>query len=391
MTSLVMAWIDAEALLSLFLWVLVWLMPLLILGAITCTILVLPLQRQERARFFLDLLERHWRKGDSVEKAIVSVAATRDLSLPVRLHLLAAYLEQGVPLKDALANVPNLLPDRLNQMLKVGLSCGVLKETLQAGRQMLRDGWSSNRHIMHYIILLWVVCLPLNLVVILFLLFGNSVLEQFLSILNDMNVDPGPWLAWVAGHRVLLANGVLTFLTVIVTGVVVHLAGSRLQRWMRRVGFPLGDWLVMRLPWKRMRLQRDFAAMLASLLDAGVPEYDAIREAAHAMGNSVFKRRARQVLLLLEEGVTLKEAIARLDLEGEFRWRMETAGEGGMSFYSALKGWMETMDARAFRQEQTVAQSVSTGLVVLNGLLVLLMVGGLFEGIGRLILSVALW
>ena len=42
--------------------------------------------------------------------------------------------------------------------------------------------------------------------------------------------------------------------------------------------------MLCRLPWRRKRFQRDFSAMLAVLLDAEVPETEAVGLAAEATG-----------------------------------------------------------------------------------------------------------
>ena len=57
----------------------------------------------------------------------------------------------------------------------------------------------------------------------------------------------------------------------------------------------------------------------------------------------------------------------------EFKWRLTQGLQGGGSFSQALQGWVASLDAKAFQQEQTAAQSFSTGLVLLNGLLVALL------------------
>ena len=45
---------------------------------------------------FLDMLELGLREGRTPEAAVTSAAASRDRSLGVRFHLLAAYIEAGV-------------------------------------------------------------------------------------------------------------------------------------------------------------------------------------------------------------------------------------------------------------------------------------------------------
>src|SRR4051812_16338135 len=71
--------------------------------------LTLPMRRAERARLFLELLDDSLQQGRSVETTIVTVAASRDLSMGARFHIVAAWIEDNVPLLDALAKVPRFL------------------------------------------------------------------------------------------------------------------------------------------------------------------------------------------------------------------------------------------------------------------------------------------
>src|SRR2546426_10043749 len=73
-------------------------------------LLTLPMRRNERARFFLDLLELGLKEGRAPETAIIEAAASRDRSLGARFHLLAAYLAGGRRLSQGLDQVPRMLP-----------------------------------------------------------------------------------------------------------------------------------------------------------------------------------------------------------------------------------------------------------------------------------------
>jgi hypothetical protein len=64
-------------------------------------------------------------------------------------------------------------------------------------------------------------------------------------------------------------------------------------------------------------------------------------------------------------------------------------GRGG--FLSALAGWQEALDARAFAEEQTAAQLATTGLVLLNGLLVALLAVGVFGLLINILWAGILW
>jgi len=55
-------------------------------------LLTLPMRRNERARWFLDLLELGLKAGRTPEAAIGEAASSRDRALGVRFHLLTAYL-----------------------------------------------------------------------------------------------------------------------------------------------------------------------------------------------------------------------------------------------------------------------------------------------------------
>src|ERR1041385_451054 len=97
------------------------------LGAILYLIyflLTLPMRRNERARFFLDLLDRGLKEGHTSESAILDAAGSHDRALGVRFHLLAAYLDKGMRLSAAIEQVPRLLPPEVNAMLMLGEKIG---------------------------------------------------------------------------------------------------------------------------------------------------------------------------------------------------------------------------------------------------------------------------
>ena len=73
-------------------------------------IISLPMQRRERARMFLALLESGTSGGPSVERLIIRLSHRHEQSMGPEFHLLAAHLEQGLPLMAALDKVPRLLP-----------------------------------------------------------------------------------------------------------------------------------------------------------------------------------------------------------------------------------------------------------------------------------------
>ena len=117
-------------------------------------------------------------------------------------------------------------------------------------------------------------------------------------------------------------------------------------------------------------MQRDFSVMLATLIDAGTPEPDAVTLAARCTANSCFEERAARAVNALQQGGSLTDAMQELDDTGEFRWRLTNAAHSRGGFLAALAGWHDALNAKSFQHEQAAAHVVSTALVLLNGLFV---------------------
>jgi type II secretory pathway component PulF len=139
------------------------------------------------------------------------------------------------------------------------------------------------------------------------------------------------------------------------------------------------------------RLQRDFSAMLAVLLDAEVPETEAVALAAECTGNAVFRQRAARTSRLLAEGTKLPEAIRAMDGAGELRWRLANAMQRHGGFLRALTGWHEALDAKAFQLEQSAAQVTTTLLVLVNGFIVASLVIAIFLALIQILNGCVLW
>jgi type II secretory pathway component PulF len=190
--------------------------------------------------------------------------------------------------------------------------------------------------------------------------------------------------------------GIFTWFQVLVllilwTLLVLYLGGPRLRAWLQTLFPGLPDWVLFSLPWRRARMQRDFSANLAVLLDAGVPEADAVRLAAECTANATLMRHAEKTVKLLQQGVKLPDALQAVDNSPELRWRFTNVLGGRGSFAGALNGWHEALDARAFQLEQSAAQVTTTALVLANAAVVSCIVIGIFAGLVQLLNQATLW
>jgi len=363
---------------GLFWYAVLVLLPGLVFSVLLHFLLSLPMQRRDRARFFLDLLETALERGQPIESAILSAAESRDRVMGVRFYLVAAHLEDGARLGVALEKIPSFLPPQVNAMLGAGEKLGDLKKVLPACREVLRVAPDTVRCTMHYMVAILLVFAPVSIVMIT--LISTFVIPKFKEVAAGMNVQLWPITQFVLAlnHSSILV-GFEAFLFFALAGVaLVYIGGPGLVRWFQFRSIPVVDWIAWRVPWKQKRLQRTFSAMLAVLLDGVVPEAEAVRLAGESTANEICRRRARRVIAALEYGAKLDDAVRAFDDTGEFHWRLTNATHAYGGFLPALRGWHEALDARAFQQEEAMTHVVTSGLVILNGLVVALIAVGMF-------------
>ena len=354
-------------------------------------LLTLPLRRAERARFFLDLLELGLKEGRTPEAAIADAAASADRTLGASFLWLGDHLRRGMRLSNALELVPRLVPPQIRAMLKTGERIGDIKKVLPACRLLLRDSVSQVRGALNYVIIMAFLVTPFTIFVPLMLRI--KVMPSYVQVFSGM-MEGSSLPAFT--RLIFASSGIFTLVQVGVLLLVwlalaAYVGGPRLHDWLHDQMPGLGDRLLCWLPWRLKRLQRDFSAMLAVLLDAEVPEAEAVALAADCTGNAVFRKRALKTGRLLAGGTRLTEAIRAMDDSGELRWRLANAVQRSGGFLRALAGWHEALDARAFQLEQTAAQVTTTFLVLLNGFIVACIVIAIFLALVQLLNAAVLW
>ncbi len=369
-----------EVVAGFLLWLVPWAILLLVVLSFFYFSMSLPLQRRNKAHLVLDLLETGLASGYNVEQALQAMGRTRDPALGSRFHWLATLLERGEHLVAALGKVPLLLPTQTIAVLRAGQEIGDLRKVLPACRQTLQDGLSQSRAALNYQVVVAFVFNPMILLLLPFL--AKTVLPVFSSILMGFGLSSAKEIAYF--QTVLpLALMTLLFLSLLsYLAAIYFLAGPSALHWLFAGAFPVHDRILYHLPWRRKRLLRDFSAMLAILLDAGVPEARAIILAATTTANCVISDHARRAVEALSQGRSLTEAMRLFDDTGEFHWRLANAAAGQGGFNRALAGWHESLAAQAFQQEQAAAQFISTLLMLLNGMVVVLVAFPLFRLIG---------
>lgn len=336
----------------------------------------LPMRRTERARLFLDLLQGVLDRGQSIEEMILSIAQSRDRTVGVRFYFLAAHVESGLRFAAALEKVPGFLPPQISAMLAAGDQLGDFKKVLPACREILRDRPVAVRSAVHYLILVILVFSPVFILVVM--LTTVFVIPRFKEVAAGMGVRLWPETLFVFGNTGWLVGLEMIVSLLLAIAVLVYIGGPQFTRLFKLKQFPVLDWMAWRIPWKQKRLLRTFSAMLSVLLDAGVPEAEAVRLAGACTANEISRRRAQRVIAALERGVKLDDAVRLFDDSGEFYWRLTNATHARGGFLNALRGWHEALDAKAFQQEEASAHLITSSVVIFNGALVALIATAMF-------------
>ena len=261
-------------------------------------------------------------------------------------------------------------------MLRAGEKLGDLKSVLPACREILRDRPAAVRSAVNYLIVVVLLFSPVFIFVVMMTMV--FVVPKFREVAAGMGVQLWPLTQFVFANTGSLIAFEIIITLMMILATLTYIGGPQFVRWFQFRGLPVVDWVAWRIPWKQKRLQRTFSAMLAVLLDGGVPETGAIRLAGDCTANEICRRRAQHVIAAIEQGTKLDDAVRAFDDSGEFHWRLTNATHSRGGFLNALRGWHEALDAKAFQQEEGTAHVVTSGLVILNGVLVALIATAMF-------------
>lgn len=343
-------------------------------------LLIRPWRRSERARVLLDLIAIGLKQGWSPEATLVAASTSRDNRVPVRLHLLAAHIEEGCRFDTALDLVPDLVPTAIRRQLQLGVRTGTLPAMIRvardsAGKPAFGDIGVYLPGLLFQFVIPWA---SINLG----LFFLGAISPKYGAVFDDLMPAGATYRSASVGIPGLTLNQ-STALAILLLGFGIlglhvwlfsRAAGPRLTRWI-----PLLDYLWLRVPWRRRRLQRDFAGTLAVLLDAGLPEEQALQEAGFATGNRVLRARAGRAAARLQSGVGLTEAVEAVFPAGELRWRLDAGRHNNAGFQAAFAGWLRALEESASRREAIAAQGFATAITLMNGLLVATIALGVFR------------
>jgi type II secretory pathway component PulF len=199
-------------------------------------LLSLPMRRRDRGLFFLDLIETALDRGQALEVAILSAAEMRDRAMGVGFYLLAAHIENGSRIGEALDKTPGFLHPQVNAILRAGEKMGNIKKVLPACREVLRVPPDSVRTTMHYM----VTILLLFAVVASFMIWfvATFVVPRFRDLASGEGVKIWPVSAFVLGNPFLLIAFEVTMFFSLTALAIIYIGGPGFVRFFKFRGLP---------------------------------------------------------------------------------------------------------------------------------------------------------
>jgi type II secretory pathway component PulF len=323
-----------------------------------------PLKKQEEARVFIQLLRLAVKGGRSIEATLIEASRTRDRTIPVWLHYLAAHLEAGFPLPEALEKSKLIIPPSIVRLLQVGLKNNTLPGLLQHADDLQFQPLSRAFQGVDLLYLGLLAFFPaISSVTITLMVF---VVPKFESIVAGMggNTETTNVLRQVFS----IAPAFALVATVLVYSLAFAYMGFSLS-WPRYLRVPL-DRATLFVPYVRTRAVRTFTMALSFFIDAGVSEKEAVVQAAELTGNLHFEKLALRCSSDLEHGISLPEALKQFDQMEQVAARCDFAAASNLPFQKALAGWLDFLKSREAQQEQTLCHALSSAMTVLNGIFI---------------------
>ncbi|HEV8544559.1 MAG TPA: type II secretion system F family protein [Verrucomicrobiae bacterium] len=349
----------------------------------------MPLRRRAHANLLLDLMLGGLRDAKTPEETIVSISRTRDKIVGTRFHLLAAYLEEGYRLIPALDEIPGYLPPNIIGLLRTGAETNQLGRSIQLAKAALGRVIGRTSSALQYAYVLVILLLPFTATVLLF--WRIFVWPKMQVILEDMETPMPDFARLITENSGWFIVGYLSLGLCVLFLFIGAISGPRSSGNARSKWLFLRDRFAYALPWRNKLLKRDFSLILAFLLDAEMPEAQALERAGEGVGNLFVQWKARRAAKKLGSGLALSRAMSGFDEDGQLQWRLATAAQSGIGFVRALYGWHETLEGEASRQEETAAHLTSTALLILNGAAVACVMIAIFSVFIAVINTAVLW
>jgi type II secretory pathway component PulF len=283
---------------------------------------------------------------------------------------LAAKLEQGAPLDEALQQFATRLPRHFLALVAAGLRTGTLNSVLQDFVEQQRradDDWHAVRRALAYPIVILVLAAALFVFVTLW------IVPQIVLVLLEFEVE----LPMSTRLMFWLSREGLAW---IAAGIALALGTIFIFRWLngpRVLHAVLGGIPILGTMW-RLESWSGFSRLMALLLEHGVPLSEALRLTSEAVRDERLGRATRVLSQRCGEGGRMSEALVGLSAFPATLRPVIAWGETQSAMVAAFQAATDMFSARLVLQAQLVRIVAPPLTFLLVAAVVLYTIGALF-------------
>ncbi|HBC45060.1 MAG: Type II secretion system protein [Candidatus Collierbacteria bacterium GW2011_GWB1_45_35] len=294
-------------------------------------------------------------------------------SLKPVIDKILTEVEGGSTLGDAVANSGGGFSSVYVAMIRAGESAGVLDQVMGKLADTLdkqREFKSKTKGAMVYPIIISVAMVVIAGIMMVF------VVPKLTAMYKDFGAElPGPTKALMA-----VSDFAVNYWYAVL--LVVAVCMFFFSNWSKtEVGGLIMEQLTFKIPiWGKLKkdvILTEFARTISVLLAAGIPILDALNIVANTLGSKVYSSGIRQAAVYVEKGISLAEAITRLEMFPPILSQMISVGEETGKLDSVLSKLAVFYESESETKIKALTTAIEPLIMILMGI-----------GVGFLVIAV---
>ncbi len=285
--------------------------------------------------------------------------AAKTIMLQVRSRVL-----EGLSLAQAMAEMPKVFDNLYRAMVRAGESSGYLGPVLEQLAEYTEQGQEAKQKLqsaMVYPIIMLLV--SIGIVTFMMVSVVPKIVDMFARSKQKL---PGITEFLIGASDFLINYGVLMLIAIVAAVVAFNWAVKQEKykaKWHAvQLRIPLFGNLILQAESAR------YASTLGLLASSGVPLLDALRIAGAVLTNSVLKKAAGEVAMMVQEGSSLNKALDSVQVFPPLLVQMAASGEANGKL-------AEQLLHAARNQERELSMTVSTLMGLMEPFMILFMGG----------------
>ena len=294
-------------------------------------------------------------------------------SLKPVIDKILTEVEGGSTLGDAVANSGGGFSSVYVAMIRAGESAGALDQVMGKLADTLdkqREFKSKTKGAMVYPIIISVAMVVIAGIMMVF------VVPKLTAMYKDFGAElPGPTKALMA-----VSDFAVNYWYAVL--LVVAVCMFFFSNWSKtEVGGLIMEQLTFKIPiWGKLKkdvILTEFARTISVLLAAGIPILDALNIVANTLGSKVYSSGIRQAAVYVEKGISLAEAITRLEMFPPILSQMISVGEETGKLDSVLSKLAVFYESESETKIKALTTAIEPLIMILMGI-----------GVGFLVIAV---